>query len=197
VTDFLTPFPSLHFLKMFITFSQVGGILLDRAFAESAQCAARPKTKSIYLKEVFMYRGGFLLRFVFTLVIIGLLAAGGVALYRFGWGQGYQTAALTAASAIGQDTGGAQVAPPPPYYGYGPWLYRPHWFGYGPGFGFFPFFPLFGIGFFLILLFLFGGLFRRWAWGPGPYRWGPEAEREWRERHGRPEEPSEDKTTKE
>jgi hypothetical protein len=140
-----------------------------------------------------MFRHGFFLRFVAALVMVGLLVAGGAGLYRLGWVQGYQTGAVTAAApASGQGTGsaqnGSQVAPPAPYY-YGPWMY-------GPRFGFFPFFPFFGIGFFLIVFLLIGGVFRmlafrRWAGGPGMHaHWREEAEKEWRERHSKPEEPA-------
>ncbi len=126
-----------------------------------------------------MVRRYVFLRILITLLLVGLLAAGGAALYRFGWAQGYQAGALVAAgSTAGQ---GSQAAPPAPYYyPYAPWFYgRPF---IGPGFGFFPFFPLFGLGFFLILFFLVGGLFRMWGYrrwygGPGPGYWHHEGER--------------------
>ncbi len=128
-----------------------------------------------------MFRGGFLVRIFLTLLLVGLLVAGGVALYRFGWAQGYQAGALIAAgSTSGQGSTPGQAAPPAPYYyPYAPWFYgRPF---IGPGFGFFPFFPLFGLGFFLIVFFLVGGLFRvwgyrRWHGGPGPGYWHHEGE---------------------
>jgi hypothetical protein len=118
-----------------------------------------------------MFRGGILMRIVFALLIIGVLSAGTVGLYRMGYAQGYQTAAITAqADDQGSGTEGGRVAP----WAYGPmgYGYGPHW---GPGFGFFPFFPFIGLGFFLLFLFLIGGLFRgmayrRWGGGPG---WGP------------------------
>ncbi len=135
-----------------------------------------------------MVRGSFLVRILITLLLVGLLVAGGVALYRFGWAQGYQAGALVAASSTtGQ---GSQAAPPAPYY-YGPWFYeRPF---IGPGFGFFPFFPLFGLGFFLIVFFLVGSLFRvwgyrRWYGAPGPGYWHHEGERPAEKREDRPEE---------
>jgi hypothetical protein len=139
-----------------------------------------------------MFRRGLFLRIVISLVIVGLLFVGGAGVYRLGWTQGYQTGALVASQpAAGQ--GGSPAAPVAPYYGYGyaPWLYGPHFWG----FGFFPFFPLLGIGFFLIVFLLFAGLFRglafrRWAGGPGMQHWREEAEKEWRERHGKPEEPA-------
>lgn len=108
------------------------------------------------------FRGG-LWRFLLTLVLVGVLIAGGVALYQAGFGQGY-AAGLAAASG---DTGSGALARPPVYG------YAPYWFGVG-----FPFFhpfgilgTLLGIGFFLFVFFLigrllfFGGWRRRWAGG--------------------------------
>ena len=133
-----------------------------------------------------MFRFGILWRILMALVIIALLAAAGVTLYRTGFAQGYQTALVAAGKA-----GSGTPAPQLPYYGYPP-------YGFYPGFGFhgfFPFFgPLIGIGFFLLIFFLISGLFRfafrrRWAdrgdwgygpgyWGHGPYGWhhGPEGQ---------------------
>ena len=114
-----------------------------------------------------MFRFGFIFRFLLALLIIGGLVAGGVAIYRLGWAQGYQTSLL-----VNNKAGApAQPAMPVvPYYGYPMMPY----YGYGPGFGF-HFFPLIGIGFFLFFLFIIGGLFRfgmhrRWAQaGHGPW----------------------------
>jgi hypothetical protein len=134
-----------------------------------------------------MFRFGFLFRFLLALLLIGVLVGGGMALYRSGWAQGYQTGAVTAA---GQSQG-AQVAPsapavPGPYYAYPPFAY-----GYGYGFHpFFPFGPLLGIGFFLLFFFVIGGLFRfgmhrHWAAGGqgGPGGWGfghgPHSPQDW------------------
>jgi len=148
-----------------------------------------------------MNRRGTFPRWLFILLIAGVLWAAGSAVYRAGWMQGYQTAALTAAASSAGQSGGQGAAPSPylinPWmYGQGPWAFGPHL--YGGGFGFFPFFPLIGIGFFLILIFLFGGLFRkmafnRWAGGPGPHRWSEEELRAWRAQHGQQEAPAEDK----
>ena len=137
-----------------------------------------------------MFRMGILGRVVLAVLIVGLLTAGGYGVYRMGWAQGYQTAAISAAAAgQGSDNPQGQVAP----YAYGPWGYG----GYGPrmwgpGFGFFPFFPLFGIGFFLLFLFLIGGLFRgmgyrRWGGGPGPGYWQHEHEHGERKEEERPQ----------
>jgi len=116
-----------------------------------------------------MFRTGILWRFILVLVLLGVLAGGGLVLYRAGFDQGYQTAALTAGSS------GSETAPQPPYGVYPPGYL---WRGYGH-FGFFhPFGWFFGIGFFLLVFFLFGGLFRLWGWrrwgsGPGhPGYWG-------------------------
>ncbi len=99
-------------------------------------------------------------RFIMTLVLIGLLVAGGVALYQFAYGQGYQ-----AALAAGTSGATAQV----PYAGY-----APYWFGWGFPFFFPPFGIFLGIGFFFLFFFLIGGLFRMgsrryWRnWGDHP-----------------------------
>jgi hypothetical protein len=111
-----------------------------------------------------MYRTGLFWRFILALLLVGLLAAGGVALFRAGWAQGYQAGALSVAP--GSGVGG--TTPGVPFYPYLPY-------------GFYPFFPPFGIfawiGGFFLLFFLFGGLFRLWGWrhwagGPGYGPWG-------------------------
>ncbi len=99
-----------------------------------------------------MFRFGFLFRFLLALLIIGGLVAGGVAIYHLGWAQGYQTSVLLS---------NKSPLPAAPYYGY---PIMPFY----PAFGFPFFFPLFGIGFFLLFLFMIGGLLRfgmhrRWA----------------------------------
>ncbi len=85
-------------------------------------------------------------RFLFTLLLIGLVVAGGVALYQFAFAQGYN-------SALASGTGGSSAQPV--YPGYGP-------YGFGWGFPFFfpPFGLFLGIGFFFFLFFIIGGLFR-------------------------------------
>ena len=113
-----------------------------------------------------MFRFGFLFRFLMALVLIGVLVAGGVALYRGAFAQGYQVGAAAVRSAA-PAVPGTQVVPAP-YYGYPPFAY-----GYGYGFRpFFPFGPLLGIGFFLLFIFFIGGLFRfgmRRHWAAGGY----------------------------
>jgi len=131
-----------------------------------------------------MFRFGFLFRFLLALLIIGGLVAGGAAVYRLGWTQGYQAAAVLA-----NKTGApaAPALPAVPYYGY-PYGYPMMPYAYGPRFGFPFIFPLVGIGFFLLFLFFIGGLFRfgmhrRWAQGEqgywhgrgGPWGWGPQS----------------------
>lgn len=117
-----------------------------------------------------MFRNGIVPRIIIGLLIVALLAAGGMALYRFAWAQGYQTAAISAAQSAGSTTG--QVAP----YAGNPWGYGMHF--WGPHFGFFPFF---GLGFFLLFLFLAGGLFR----GLGHRRWGHGPAAFWQQEHQR------------
>lgn len=128
-----------------------------------------------------MFRFGFFGRLLLALLIVGFLLAGGTALYRFGWAQGYQVGALAT------NTGSQAGAPQAPYYGFYPPMR--FWPGY-PGF-LSPFWPFLGIGFFLLFFFLVGGLFRFWGWrrwggyyGPGPWGpgYGPHGERDWRER---------------
>ncbi len=128
-----------------------------------------------------MFRTGFLWRFLLALILLGLLTAGGMALYRLGFAQGYQTAALAANSA-----GNPAVTPNLP----GLYPYPYFWPAYGFH-GFFPFGPLLGIGFFLLVFFLIGGLFRGFAWrhfagrhyvghpGYGGWGRGPEGHWEW------------------
>ena len=129
-----------------------------------------------------MFRTGFLWRFLLALLLFGLLAAGGTALYRAGFAQGYQAAALAAGSAGNTATSTLPGIYPYPYF----------WPAYGFH-GFFPFGPLLGIGFFLLVLFLIGGLFRgfggrHFAGHPGYGGWnhGPEGHWEWHE-HQKPQ----------
>ncbi len=122
-----------------------------------------------------MFRFGFLGRIVVALLLIGLLVGGGVTLYRAGFAQGYQTGALSV------QAGGNPATPQTPFSGGVPPYYYYYWPHYGfPGF-FPPFGLFFGIGLFLLFLFLIGGLFRGFGWrgrhgyygyGPGP-GWGP------------------------
>jgi hypothetical protein len=99
-------------------------------------------------------------RIILALILVGLLAAGGVALYRTGWTQGYQTAALSVGAGTGEAQPQAPVIPAYPLY--------PGWGHYGPFYGFSPFTPLLWLGFFVLIFFLIGGLFRPWGWR----RWG-------------------------
>ncbi|MDR3573644.1 MAG: hypothetical protein P4L50_07275 [Anaerolineaceae bacterium] len=125
-----------------------------------------------------MFRFGILWRILMVLVLAALLVGAGTALYRAGLAQGYQAGILAAGK-----TGTSPVAPQQlPYYGYGypPFGFYPH-FGYP---GIFPIFgPIIGIGFFLLIFFLIGGLFRfafrrhwggrgDWSYGYGPGPWG-------------------------
>ncbi len=126
-----------------------------------------------------MFRRFILLRILLTLILVGVLFAGGAALFRVGWAQGYQVGIQTT------NPGNSQVLPHTPFYGF----YPPY---YGPGFGFpfffFPFGPLLGIGFVVLLFFLIGGLFRPWGWR----RWGGYHGRGgWENRQDRPDQPIE------
>ena len=119
-------------------------------------------------------RSHIFLRILLALVLIGMLFAGGYALYRMGFSQGYAQGAVVAA---GDGQSSAPNMPVYPPYGY---MYPPFHFG------FFPFFPIFGIFFFGFLFFiLFRALIRPWRWGyppggpppgywhGGPGGWGP------------------------
>lgn len=120
-----------------------------------------------------MFRYGFLWRVLLALLIIGVLVGGSMALYRFGWAQGYQ------AGAVISNGGSSGAAPQLPYYAYPPRYFYP---GFGFPFFFFPFGPLLGIGFFLLFFFLIGGLFRFGR--PRRYGWeGHPGDPDWREQH--------------
>ncbi len=103
-------------------------------------------------------------RFLAAVLLIGVLVAAGVWIYRAGFDQGMIQAALLSRE------NAPQAVPSLPYY---PWGYG------GPYFGFFPGFRLFGIILFgLFFLFIFRWLFRPWAWGSHghwhghPHPWG-------------------------
>ena len=115
------------------------------------------------------HRGHFVLRILGTLLLIGVLVAGGAALFHAGQSQGYAMGIATAANPITAQPQTAPGAPgsavPGPFYPRGP-------FGYGYGYGypygphFMPFFFPFGflgIGLFLLFLFMIGGVFRMFA----------------------------------
>ncbi len=85
-------------------------------------------------------------RFLLTLLLIGLLVAGGVAFYQFAYGQGYQ-------AALASGTAGSNIQPANPGY-------APYWYGWGFPFFFPPFGIFLGIGFIFFLFFIVGGLFR-------------------------------------
>jgi hypothetical protein len=116
-----------------------------------------------------MFRRTILWRILLTLVLIAVLVGGGIALYRLAWTQGYQTGVVAMG---GTDK---SITPQAPYFGIYP--YTPFWPVYGFPYFFNPFGLLFGIGFFLLILFLIRGLFfRPWGWrhwsGPEEHRYG-------------------------
>jgi hypothetical protein len=132
----------------------------------------------LYPKEVIMYRKGFFIRFVLALLLLAVLFAGGVFLYRTGWAQGYQAAGLIASS---EDVDAGVLVPQFRGFARGPYML---------GFGF-PFFGLcLGIGFIFLVMFLMGAIFRPWGrkrWGGhphyGPWKHGsmPPWAKEWEE----------------
>jgi len=103
-----------------------------------------------------MFARRFLFSTLITLLLVGLLAAGGFAIYRMGLSQGYVAGAIAAGKtgAQGQPNG---IGFP--------------WFAYGPFFGF-PFFPPFFFVFALIALIwififplrLIARLISFWSW---------------------------------
>ena len=103
------------------------------------------------------HRGSFFIRFLLALLVIGLLFAGGAALYRYGFTQGYTQAVIIAANEGNQTTPAVPINPG--------WIYAyppMHW-------GFFPGFPLFGLVLIGFLLFAaLGFLFRPRHWGHSP-----------------------------
>lgn len=116
-----------------------------------------------------MSKGRFVVALLAALIIIGLLAAGGLALHRIGWLQGYRVGQLTA--------GGDGVAP---------LRYAAYGFGFSG--------LLITVVFLLLLFFVIGRLFRFWLWrsvaGPwgmrgGPWKMpgGPKGEYWFRHRH--------------
>lgn len=110
-----------------------------------------------------------LFRLFGVLLLIAIIVAGGVFVYRAGVAQGISQAPQVA-EAIQQS---AENGNPMPMFnrGYGYGYPYHHGFGFGPHFGFFPFGFCFSI---LFLFFLFGLLrftFRPWAWG-GRGHWG-------------------------
>ena len=123
-----------------------------------------------------MSRVRFLLGIAATLIVIGLLVAGGVAIYRTGWRQGYSMAQLLG---YGEDAAGT----PNPSFGFG----HPGWHvgspflrgGAGPilrvG-------VLFGLLFFTFIVFvkLFRLLTWKMVWGIAGGRWA----RHWHRRGG-------------
>ena len=111
-----------------------------------------------------MFRGRFFVSTLFSILLIGLLVAGGYALIRLGWSQGY---------AMGLQAAQGEALPSAPFVPY------PR---YGLGFGFLPFLCGFGLllffGLFLMRFFWFGRACRAWhkaGWPQGedwPKPWG-------------------------
>ena len=102
-----------------------------------------------------MFRKFFWLRLVWTLLMVGVLVAGGVLLYHAGFNNGYNAAVLAL------NVSGKTGVFPLPYNSLMP---------YGPGFGFLSFFLMAPLGLFLGLGFLFlvfaivGSIIRLFTW---------------------------------
>jgi hypothetical protein len=124
-----------------------------------------------------MSKGWFVWRIVATVILVGLLAAGGIAIHRLGWAQGYAAGQLEAGE------GAAQL--PGAFPGFG----HPGWH-----FGFHPFFGaglILTVGLGLLMLALVGKLVRLWVWGSVGRRWtmpprpmDPRWARRWHRYHG-------------
>lgn len=110
-------------------------------------------------------RGSFVLRLIGAVLLVGLVAAGGVLLYQAGVAQGVARAPEMAQAFSGTLERGEALPGSAYGLGYPHLFYRMH-----PHAGFFPFGGLLG---FLLFAFLFFGLlrlvfFRPWAWHCGP-----------------------------
>ena len=111
-------------------------------------------------------------KFVFALVVITVLAFGGMALYRLGFTHG----ALTNIT-----------LPEGSEFPMMPYAYRPFGGHYGPRVGLLGLFPLLCFGGFFFLALMFGGgcLARRWAWMRYSTK-NPEYWKKYGPPHGRP-----------
>ncbi|MFL7891974.1 MAG: hypothetical protein ACK2UM_12840 [Anaerolineales bacterium] len=111
-----------------------------------------------------MYRVGIFIRVLLAILLVAVIVAGGVAIYRAGWAQGFRVSTITAG---GEEIDSGMLVP-----GFGGYMYGPHY----PGFGF-PFFGVcLGIGFIFLIMFLVRGLLRPWGAGYphyGKWRYGP------------------------
>jgi hypothetical protein len=154
-----------------------------------------------------MFRFG---RFILAFVLVAVLVGAGAFLFRAGMAQGYQMAAIsaTAPTAAPGTSNLAPAMPAAPYF-------APYGYGYGPRFGpwgyggfFNPFGALLGIGFFFLMIFVVGSLFRllffrgfahrgpgfmgHGRWGNGPQDWEkgvPPMFHEWHEREHKAPQP--------
>lgn len=123
-----------------------------------------------------MYRRGIFIRVILAFLLLAVIVGGGMAVYRVGWTQGYQTANVVSSS--------EGIEPGPLVPQFSSHIYR----SYYPGFGF-PFFGIcLGVGLIFLVMFLVGGLLKpwgrwRWAYHPGHGKWGygpkPPWVREW------------------
>jgi hypothetical protein len=132
-----------------------------------------------YIRRNKMFRRFFVLRILFSIVVVALIALGGFAIYRAGLTQGYMTG-LQAASSAGN--------PVVPNNFPVPWGY------YGPFGGFPVLLPILAIFVLLIIvrlalfpLFIMGGAMRHMGWWHRSAAGGPEFEawtREWKKHSG-------------
>ena len=112
-----------------------------------------------------MFRKLSVWKVVATLIVIAVLVAGGVTIFRAGYAYGY------AADSSSIEDQSEMVFPP---------SFAPYRRSFRPHPGFMPFFPILGLifggGLLLMLIFGIGGLFRFRAWhlagGPGVGMWG-------------------------
>ena len=138
-----------------------------------------------------MYSRGVIFRIILAILLLAVLTAGGLAVYRAGWGQGY-----LAGSTVGTSEGLEPGLLVPGFRGH---LYQPIY----PGFGF-PFFGFcLGLGLIFLIMFLVGGLLKPWRrrglashphygkWEYGPI---PPWAKEWEKRRQKmaQDEPSDD-----
>lgn len=128
-----------------------------------------------------MYRRGIVVRIVLAITLLVVMVGGGMALYRAGWGQGYQAGTFISSSE------GIESLPIAPHFR--GLRQQPFMLGFG-----FPFFGLcLGIGFIFMIMFLIGGLLKPWGrrrWAGHPYHYGkwehgpmPPWAKDWEEHH--------------
>jgi hypothetical protein len=110
-----------------------------------------------------MHKGWFVLRLIGSLVLLGVLVVGGIALFNAGWSQGYMTASLAAAPS---------AAAPAPVMPYGYYTHPMFFHGF-LGFGLLIPLLLLGLAFLVGLRMLFFRPIMMWHGGFPSHHFGP------------------------